>query len=210
MVCLVSSFFDGFRTMKFEHRRHYARGWLWQFFGQEGKAYAEFRQAIIQDPNHLQTLLHLAAIDANRMDFSAAERWFEKALILTPDDSATWFNLAFVRERAGWPAKAIPAFVEAVRCNPMQDRAWYGMGLAHARLGQHADAVLAFEKVAELQPMYGEGLYQLGMAYHHNNSPEKVKRIVIRLLDFEPKRAKKLAHDAQRSDLIALIPELPF
>ena len=196
--------------MKFEHWRHYARGWLWQFFGQEDKAYGEFSRAIAENPTDVQSALHLAAIDAKRQHFEAAERWFEKAIALTPEDSATWFNLAFVRERAGWLEKAIPAFGESVRCNPNQDRAWYGMGLAHARLGQHMEAVAAFEKVAELQPMYGDGLYHLGMAYHHANCPDKVKRIVVRLVDFEPKMAKKLVHDAQRSDLKSLIPDLPF
>jgi hypothetical protein len=34
--------------------------------------------------------------------------------------------------------------------------------------------------------------------------------VVTKLVGFEPKRAKKLVHDAQRSDLLALIPELPF
>lgn len=196
--------------MKFEHWQHYARGWLWLFFKREKHAYEEFRLAYSRDPSHRQTLLHLASIDASQKRFAAAEKWFEKALTITPDDSATWFNLAFVRETAGSPATAIPAFVESVRCNPSQDLAWYGMGLAHARLGQHNEAVAAFEKVAELQPMYGDGLYQLGMAYHHANCPDQVKRIVIRLVDFEPKTAKKLAHDAQRSDLKALLPDLPF
>lgn len=196
--------------MKFEHWRHYARGWLWQFLGADDEAYKAFIQAHAHETTDLQSLLHLAAIEANRKHYEAAVHWFEKALALRPDDSATWFNMAFVLERAGKPTEAIPAFAQAVKHNPNQDRAWYGMGLAHARLGQHTDAAAAFEKVAELQPMYGEGLYQLGMAYHHANAPDQVKRIVIRLIDFEPKRAKKLAHDAQRSDLMKLIPDLPF
>jgi tetratricopeptide (TPR) repeat protein len=97
-----------------------------------------------------------------------------------------------------------------VRLVPLQDMAWYGMGLAHARLGQHEQAVTALEKVVELQPMSGEGFYQLGMAYHHANRPDDVTKIVKRLVGFEPKRARKLVQDAQRSDLMKFIPELPF
>ena len=48
------------------------------------------------------------------------------------------------------------------------------------------------------------------MAYHHANQPDQVKRVVKRLVDFEPKRAKKLVQDAARADLMTLIPELPF
>jgi len=97
-----------------------------------------------------------------------------------------------------------------VRLQPQQDMAWYGMGLAHARLGQHDEAVKALEKVVELQPMSGEGYYQLGMAYHHASRPDDVAGIVKRLVEFEPKRAKKLVKDADRTDLMKLIPELPF
>ena len=50
--------------------------------------------------------------------------------------------------------------------------------------------------------MSGEGFYQLGMAYHHANRPDDVTKIVRRLVGFEPKRAKKLVHDAKRADLM--------
>ena len=56
--------------MKFEHWQHYARGWLWLFFKREKQAYEEFRLAYSRDPNHLQTLLHLASIDASQKRFT--------------------------------------------------------------------------------------------------------------------------------------------
>jgi len=67
-----------------------------------------------------------------------------------------------------------------------------------------------WKKVVELQPMSGEGFYQLGMAYHHANRPDDVTKILKRLVAFEPKRARKLAQDTQRADLMKFIPELPF
>ena len=153
---------------------------------------------------------HLAAIAAKRKNYDVAIKWFEAALALTPDDGANWFNLGYVCEHAGKPKEAIAAFTEAVRLVPQQDMAWYGMGLAYARLGQHDEAVKALEKVVELQPMSGEGFYQLGMAYHHANRPDDVTSILKRLVAFEPKRARKLAQDTQRADLMKLIPDLPF
>ncbi len=196
--------------MDFEHWRHYARGWVFHFLGREETAFAAYSAAFRINPQDVQSARHLAAIAANQQNFPLAEKWFEVALALAPDDGANWFNLGFVRERAGKPTEAIAAFAEATRLVPSQDRAWYGMGLAYARLGQHDEAAKALEKAAELQPMNGEGWYQLGMAYHHANRPDDVKRVVARLVNFEPKRAKKLAHDAERADLMHLIPELPF
>lgn len=196
--------------MNFDHWRHYARGWLFHFLGRESRAADAFSIAFRLDPQDVRAARHLAAIAANRRDFAMSEQWFVTALALTPDDGPNWFNLGFVRERMGKSEAAIVAFSRAVELVPTQDRAWYGMGLARARLGRHEEAAQALQKAVELQPMNGEGWYQLGMAYHHANDPDQVKRVVKRLLDFEPKRARKLAQDTGRTDLMPLIPELPF
>lgn len=196
--------------MNYDHWRHYARGWLFHFFGREKSAFEAYSWAFRINPLDVQSARHLAAIAAKRKNYPVAIKWFETALALTPDDGANWFNLGYVCEHAGRSTEAIVAFAEAVRLVPQQDMAWYGMGLAHARLGQHDEAVTALEKVVELQPMSGEGFYQLGMAYHHANRPDGVTDIVKRLVAFEPKRAKKLARDTERADLMKLIPELPF
>lgn len=196
--------------MDYDHWRHYARGWLLHFFNKPEAAYTAFVEAFRADAKDIQSARHLAAIAADKQRWEVAESWFEKVLTLQPEDADTWFNLGFVREHAGKPATAIAAFDEAVRLKPTQDRAWYGKGLAHARLGQHDAAAAALQKSVELQPMNGEGYYQLGMAFHHAHRPDEVTRIVKRLVGFDPKRAKKLVHDAERADLQKLIPELPF
>lgn len=196
--------------MDFDHWRHYARAWLLHFFGREEAAFNEYATAYRLRPNDVQAARHLAFIAAKHKRFDTAEQWFVETLRLAPDDADTHFNLGFIREEMGKSREAIEAFSEAVRLKPALDRAWYGMGLAHARLGQHAEAASALGKAAELQPMNGEAFYQLGMARHHANDPDGVKAVVERLVRFDPKRARKLVHDAERADLKHLIPELPF
>ena len=193
--------------MNYEHWRHYARGWLLHFFAREDSAFEAFSQAFRIDPKDVKSARHLAAIAANKQRFDVADKWFVAALELTPDDGPNWFNLGFVRERAGRSRDAIAAFAEAVRLMPTLDRAWYGMGLAHARLGGHAEAAAAFAKSVELQPMNAEGFYQWGMACHHANQPDQVKAIIGRLAGFDPKHALKLVKDAERADLAHLIPD---
>lgn len=196
--------------MNYEHWRHYARGWVFHFFGKADVAYEAFVAAHRADPRDVQSVRHLAAIAVGRQRWDVAEAWFEKVLELAPDDADTWFNLGFTRERSGRAEAAITAFREAVRLKPSQDRAWYGMGLAHARLGRHEDAAEALREAARLQPMNGEAFYQLGMALHHAHRPDEVKEVVVKLVAFEPKRARKLVQDTERADLMHLIPELPF
>lgn len=196
--------------MNYEYWRHYARGWLLHFFGNAEAAYKAYVLAYAADPKDVASARALAAIAADKKKWDVAESWFEKVLALQPEDSDTWFNLGFVREHAGKTTAALEAFTASVRLKPAQDRAWYGKGLAHARLGQHEMAVDAFAEAAKLQPMNGEAYYQWGMALHHANRPDEVATVVRKLVGFEPKRAKKLVQDAERADLMHLIPELPF
>jgi tetratricopeptide (TPR) repeat protein len=196
--------------MDFEHWRHYARAWLLHFFGREEQAFNEYAAAYRLRPDDVQAARHLAFIAARKKRFAVAEKWFIETLRLAPTDADSHFNLGFTREEMGKPRDAIEAFREAVRIRPALDRAWYGMGLAFARLGEHGEAARAFEKATELQPMNGEAYYQLGMARHHANDPDGVKAVVKRLVSFDPKRAHKLVHDAERADLKAMLPELPF
>jgi tetratricopeptide (TPR) repeat protein len=196
--------------MDYDHWRHYARGWVFHFLGKPDIAYAAYTEAFRIDPRDIQSARHLAAIAATKQRWEVAESWFEKVLALQADDADTWFNLGFVREHAGKAEAAIAAFAEAVRLKPAQDRAWYGMGLAQARLGRHDDAAAAFAEAVRLQPMNGEAYYQWGMALHHAHRPDEVTKVVEKLVDFEPKRARKLVQDTERADLMKLIPELPF
>ncbi len=196
--------------MNYDHWRHYARGWVFHFFGKSASACAAFTEAFRIDPADVQSARHLASIAVEAQRWEVAESWLERVLELVPEDADTWFNLGFVREHAGQAVTAVAAFAEAVRLKPFQDRAWYGMGLAHARLGQHAAAARSFQEAVRLQPLNGEAYYQLGMALHHAYRPDEVKAVVTKLVSFEPKRARQLVQDAGRSDLIQLIPDLPF
>jgi tetratricopeptide (TPR) repeat protein len=196
--------------MNYDHWRHYARGWLLRFIGRPAAACAAYLEAFRCDSSHLRTVQQLAAINAEQQLWDTAESWFEKVLAMQPADGDSWFNIGFVRERAGRAAAALVAFDTAVRLNPAQDRAWYGKGLAHARLGHHDAAAEALQEAARLQPMNGEAYYQWGMALHHAQRPDEIKAVVMQLVGFEPQRAKKLVQDAGRTDLLHLIPELPF
>lgn len=196
--------------MNFERWRHYARGWLFHFFGREDRAFDEFATAFRHDPTNAEAARHLAFIAAKKERFDVAEHWFGEAVRLAPDDADTRFNLGFVLEQAGKPAAAAVAFEAAAKLKPSLDRAWYGLGLAHAALGQHALAVPAFDEATRLQPMNAIAWYQLGMACHKAGLAERTEAVVVRLVDFDPKVARQLVRDSGREDLVKHIPELPF
>lgn len=196
--------------MKLEYWRHYAQGRVWRALGRPDAACSAFCAAMAIDPLHTGAVRHLAAMAAEREQWEVAAAWFARVVDLAPDDADAWFNLGFVHERAGNAPAAISAFTEALKHKPSLDRARYGMGLAHARLGQHRAAAAAFGDCVDMQPLHGEAYYQWGMALHYADCPQDVRRVIERLAQFEPQRARQLLLDTQHTDLLHLIPELPI
>ena len=193
--------------MDFDYTRYYMRGWLMNFFGRNQRAAEAFEHAFKANPKSAQAARHLAAIAAQKKDMAGAEKWFEAVVQIEPGDGDSWFNLGFVRDAAGKKHEAIAAFTQSVTILPNLDRAWYGLGLACAATGNHAEAVRALNEAVRLQPMNGIGYYQLGMAYYHLHDPESVEKIATKLVKFDPKHAERLMHDAERADLLHLLPE---
>lgn len=142
-----------------------------------------------------------------KKDMATAEKWFEAVLEIEPGDGNSWFNLGFVRDATGEKCAAVEAFTRSVAIMPNLDCAWYGLGLANAATGNHSEAARALKEAVRLQPMNGISYYQLGMAYYHLHDPVNVEKTATKLVTFDPKHAERLMHDAERADLLHLLPE---
>jgi Flp pilus assembly protein TadD len=186
--------------MNYDRVRHGLRGMLLNMLGQREGALAAYRDSLAADPNHAETLRTLGWLEAQQERWTEAEAWLARAVEREPDDAPTWFNLAYARDKGGMDDAAIVAFQRATELNPKNDRAWYGLGMLHARHGRHADAAAALTEASKLQPMNGLAWYALGMAWHHCNEPDKVAAAIEHTLSYDPQTAKRLIHDAERSD----------
>ena len=186
--------------MNYDRVRHGLRGMLFSMVGQRERALAAYRDSIRADPTHVPTLSTLGWLEAGQERWVEAEAWLARAVGIKPDDAHVWFNLAYVRDKGGMDEAALPAFQRATELDPNNDRAWYGLGMLHARHGRHAEAAAALTEAGRLQPMNGLAWYALGMAWHHCNEPDKVASVIEHTLAHDPQTARRLIHDAERSD----------
>ncbi len=193
--------------MNFEQWRHYLRGLAFEAFKKPGRAIEEYRLALKYNPEFVQAALCLGYLHASRHEYGEAEANFLLGLRLKPN-ADVYFNLGFIRDKAGRKEQAVEAFREAVRLKPALDRAWYGMGLALGALGRHQEAAQALEEAGRLQPMNGHAWYALGMAYHHDRQPEKVKEVALHMVRFDPAMTRQLIKEAERADLAYLVQDL--
>jgi len=192
--------------MNFDRIRYTLRGAFYVWVNRPKQAATAYEAAFRADPAHAESARTLAWLHARDKQWRAAQAWFTRSLEIEPDHADTWFNLGYAQEQDGQYDAAIDSFRKAVELKPTQDRAWYGLGMALAHQGRHREAVDALDKAAALQPMNPHALYALGMAWHHSNEPDRVKAVIERCLSHEPGTAKRLVHDAQRTDLAHLLP----
>ncbi|MEP7300953.1 MAG: tetratricopeptide repeat protein [Caldimonas sp.] len=145
------------------------------------------------DAYALASRAHLHAESGNAaLALADAERLVERH----PERrAADWFNLAFLRDSLGRHAAAEGAFRRALELEPKLDRAWYGLGLTLIRLGRLDEAVAALKRNTELQPLSPFGWYQLARVHVNRSEPEKARRIIGHLKNFEPKVAAQLERE---------------
>lgn len=186
--------------MNYDRVRHGLRGMFFNMLGQRERALAAYLDSHRADPTHVATLSTLGWLEAQQARWAEAEAWFARAVEVEPNDAHAWFNLAYVRDKSGMDEAAVAAFQRATGLNPSNDRAWYGLGMLHARHGRHADAAAALTEAGRLQPMNGLAWYALGMAWHRCNEPDKVAAAIEHTLTHDPQTARRLIHDAERSD----------
>jgi tetratricopeptide (TPR) repeat protein len=193
--------------MKFDQWRFTVRAVLLEWFQRPEQAIEAYQSVLKASPTDVRAMRSVAWLHARQQRWAAAAEAFKQALAQEQDHTDTWFNLGYVLEQGGDHAAAISAFSQAAQINPKHDRAWYGMGLAKAHLGDHLGAIEPLQHAAELQPMNGPAWYALGMAYHNSNQPDQVKRVAMHCLTHDIQAARRLIKEANRSDLVPLLPD---
>jgi Flp pilus assembly protein TadD len=192
--------------MNYDQLRHSLRGTLFELMRQPQRAIAAYHDSFRANPHHAGTARTIAWLEARRENWQEAERWFQRALAIEPDDANTWFNLGYAQDKGRRDDDAIASLHRASELNPKNDRAWYGLGMVLARRGDHAGAAAALNEAAQLQPMNGLAWYALGMAWYHCNAPEKVEQVIEHTLTHDPQTAHRLIRDTGRTDLAHLLP----
>jgi tetratricopeptide (TPR) repeat protein len=186
----------------------YLRGRLLELFGRVDAAIEAYRETLGIDAGFSRAANRLAYLLAGRGGYREAEPLFRRVLQAEPENATLHFNLGFTLEKLQRFEEAIESFSEATRLKPGTDRAWYGMGMCQAHLGRHEQAVPAFEKAAKLQPMNPHAWYALGMAHYATHNPENLKGVILHLVRFDPRMARRLIIDSESTNLAYLVKDL--
>jgi tetratricopeptide (TPR) repeat protein len=161
--------------------------------GRSAAAEAVFSRMLREWPQDAYALASRAHVRAQAERHDEALRDAEALVAAHPARAAgDWFNLGFLREKAGQLEDAAAAFQRAVQMDPRLDRAWYGLGLALMRLGRLDEAAAALTQNTKLQPMSPYGWTQLARVHMNRQRPEEARKVILHLKRFEPQVAAAL------------------
>jgi len=154
------------------------------------------RTAELRSGSKATQCLTVAATCMSELNRGAeAEALLRKALDITPDYSAAWFNLGFLTQKRGQHDRALECFDQAIRFHEKMDRAHYGRALSLIALNRPEEAKAALERTIDLQPMSPYGYYQLATLHHKLGDEKACIKLVKRLHKFEPQLAVQLQRE---------------
>ena len=175
-------------------------------FGCPAAALARFDQMVSSWPMDRYALASRAHVLAglNRLEASIIN---QQQVIGLPGSQAQlavdWFNLGYLQQQASRHNEARASFEKATELNPAMDRAWYGLALVLMHQHQFKEARQALKKNTALQPMGPHGWYRLAQVNLALGEPEKSRKVMNHLRQFEPKVAAQLEREISRAGALS-------
>ncbi len=115
--------------------------------------------------NDLGLLLTFGRLAASRERWDEARGWFERALLVDPNNPKAKLDLGLIAMAEGRLADARKYLEGAVAGDPKSMEGWSVLGMVYARQGEAERAVVAWEKARKIDPEVIDVLFNLGVAY---------------------------------------------
>lgn len=166
--------------------------------GNRSGALRRFEQMLQRRPEDRYALASQAHVQVQLHHLDAAVASLQQLTRISgsgSQEAAALFNLGYVLQQAARHDEAGLAFRSALTLDPALDRAWYGLALVLIHQRQFPEAVEALKKNTALQPMSPYGWYRLVQVRMALGQPEKARKIIAHLRQFEPRVAAQLERE---------------
>jgi len=150
--------------------------------GNLGVALEELRIAIAADPSFAQAYNVLGLVHMDLRENDVAQRHFERALELSPNDPDTNNNYAWFLCQTGREEKSIGYFLAALK-NPLYKtpvRSYVNAGLCSMQKDGGRDAVGYFERALRIEPDNPTALHNLATLQHRRGQLEAARALITR------------------------------
>lgn len=137
--------------------------------------------------------MNLGVVALREGDFEKAQKYYQEALHLDPNDAGAYLNLGFTSLQLGRNADAIAAYQHVREIRPGDNNALQGLVFALSREDKLKEALRECDAAAFLDPNVGAPLAFKGLAYLMTNQPElAIQQIQAAIQKDNPYRAHVL------------------
>ena len=179
MAAFNNATFAMFERVPASYRVHQASAEIFELQNRYSDAVAEYRKAIASNPSapelhfHLGRAILLQGHSPESMERASAE--FKAELKITPEDSASEFQLGQIEQAQGNTADAKLHFERAVALSPTFVQALIALGKIHLRNNRYAEAISVFTRAIQVQPTNESAHYALLTAYRNNGQVDRAR-----------------------------------
>lgn len=128
---------------------------------------------IASHPNHPQGFTKRGLIHYNNLDYQSAEKDFEVAFELSPENNDYLFNVALAKLKTGNLKESEEYFMELVERDPHRAAGYFNLGNIHYALKSFEEACSYYTLAIQLEPNMPSYLYNRAVAYYENGQQEK-------------------------------------
>lgn len=144
-----------------------------------------YQQILECDPNHVDSLVNLAAIVYNS-DPQESLNLLRTARNIAPDNGSVHFNLGNLLHRHGFRKKAIQEFREVIRLQPQNAEAYFRLGNLFSENGRLEDALFCYQKAFQLKPEDVRVLNNLTDVLHRQGKDAQAEEMAKKTLELNP------------------------
>ena len=144
--------------------------------------------------------LHLAAACARALDDPRrAERYARHAVVIAPDNAASWNNLGILLQQQGNRVQALQAYGRALALNPAYADAHYNLALLHQQSGALEAALASHRQALALAPTHAGASANLGVVLEALGRFDEAQQQLGNAVAIDPRDAAVLQ---RRADIL--------
>ena len=149
---------------------------------------------IERNPKEIENYINAGILIAEAGEVEKAEKFFQRALVLDPENAAVFYNLANVYYNEGRFNEAIKLYQQALQSPEVhQVDTNYMIGMSFNQLGAHKEAMPYLMRAAELDDEGDvEGQFQYGLVLCHLELYEQAVTQLQHVLELDKKHVDAL------------------
>jgi tetratricopeptide (TPR) repeat protein len=128
-------------------------------------AIAEFRAAVVLDPDYVEARNNLGMVFKREGELDRAIAEFQTSVKLDPEDADSHENLASALFDKGRFGDSLAEYRKLARINPRHPQAHYNIGFLLVKSGELTESIGEFREAIRLKPDFVGAHFILGLAY---------------------------------------------